>query len=454
MQNRYASLAGSDSGLTAVGWRQTDLLAQWLATHYRIDALIAAPQLRNRLTAQRVGQAIGLPVAVHPDLAANAEPAFAWDSAASSARGKAGVETDDGGELDVDLCALCLRVAEQYRGRTVAMFLGPEMIAAAMSCLFQADNLHMILEHTSVSELQLYDKHWYMACVNRHEHLPELADPAAPPQRPADLAPAIPEDLSRLSEVYGSDVAAAVEMEDEASRKRIENLISFAEIDPGAQVLDLGTGTGLLALALAEELDAVAVGVDISPAMLERAEFFRLNRMPGVAKRVDFRLAAAQRLPFRNDRFDVVVCRMMLHLNRQPQRIFQEIWRVLKDQGTLVVADLLSADDPVRRATQNAIEERRNPTHVAAHSASQYRELVTGAGFKVEAEETVVFSRSLDDWLSELATNPADGAVVREMIEASLETDAAGINARRHGDELLFDQRLVYIRAVKHTAEE
>ena len=58
-------------------------------------------------------------------------------------------------------------------------------------------------------------------------------------------------------------------------------------------------------------------------------------------------------------------------------------------------------------------------------------EMVTQAGFVAESEEIAIFSRSLDDWLAEFGAEPANGAVVREMIEASLETDAAGINARR-----------------------
>ncbi len=80
--------------------------------------------------------------------------------------------------------------------------------------------------------------------------------------------------------------------------------------------------------------------------------------------------------------------------------------------------------------------------------------MITQAGFVPESEKIATFSRKLDDWLAELGAQPANGAVVREMIEASLETDAAGINARRHGDEILFDQRLVYLRAVKPEASD
>ena len=123
--------------------------------------------------------------------------------------------------------------------------------------------------------------------------------------------------------------------------------------------------------------------------------------------------------------------------------------RVLRKDGIFVLADLLSNDDPVKRATQNAIEERRNPTHYAARSAQQYRDLLTAAGLTVVDEKSATFERNLNDWLGELALDSANGASVREMMEAGIETDAAGLNARRHGENITFDQRLYYCKATK-----
>ncbi len=67
----------------------------------------------------------------------------------------------------------------------------------------------------------------------------------------------------------------------------------------------------------------------------------------------------------------------------------------------------------------------------------------------IDAKETIHFDRELEEWLAVYNTERSDSAVVREMIEAGLETDAAGINARRQGNTLHFDQRMVYIRAHK-----
>ena len=71
-----------------------------------------------------------------------------------------------------------------------------------------------------------------------------------------------------------------------------------AHLPPEVRVLDAGTGGGLFALLLAEDGAREVVGVDISPVMLEVAEFNRLSRTTTHAARVSFRLAPAQALPF------------------------------------------------------------------------------------------------------------------------------------------------------------
>ena len=92
---------------------------------------------------------------------------------------------------------------------------------------------------------------------------------------------------------------------------------------------------------------------------------------------------------------------------------------------------------------------KRNPSHVAAFSAEQYRRLVAGAGLVVEAEQTASFERELEEWLDDMQADIGARTVVRDMIEAGLETDAAGLNARRRGDKILFDQKLFYLKARK-----
>ncbi len=413
MQNRYANLASSDSGLTAVGWQQTDVLANWLRSHYRLHALFSGPELRNRLTAQRVGQSLGLPVTIYEELFQPSDPIIELELA------EAAIDVASDSPC-LDLQNVLEPLIEKYTQQAVAMFMSRHAIELTLACLLGVEDIHLRLLHTSVSELQCRDGEWYIAYINRREHLPQPIPDDIVPVLAEEKTPDLPEDLSLLPQIYNQDVAASVDQNDSSRLNRFANLISFADIQAGARVLDVGTGTGLLSMALAESCDVTVVGTDISPAMLERAEFFRLNSPHEIARRVNFRLATAQALPFAKGRFDVVICRMVLHLNRKPERILRELWRVLRPGGILIIADLLSTEDPVRRATQNAIEERRNPSHVAAYSVAQYREMITQAGFVPKSEEIAIFSRKLDEWLAELGAKPANGAVVREMVEASL----------------------------------
>ncbi len=437
-----------DTGLTARGWQQTDALARWLKDRYAIAALHSAPKLRNRLTAQRLGQALGLPVTVQSD----------WPEAPAAITSEQTEESSDDSAAapsQADYCAGQAELLENLQraanGKTIAIVLEASLISATIACLTDARRLLVAGEPTAVTELCLHGDQWVVHSVNRHEHLPTPPGLESPtPDQPSESAPAetFDEDLSAVIDVY-NQAAMQDGVHGEQRQKRVENLLRFAKLPEGTSILDVGAGSGTLTLALAEVKPHEVIGVDVSPVMLEQAEFRRLNSPPSVARKVYFRLAAAHALPFRDERFDVVICRLLLHHIRDAEKVLHELVRVLRTGGILLLADLLSNDDPVKRATQNAIEERRNPTHYAARSAQQYRDLLTNAGLTVVDEKTVTFERELDEWLAELPLDSANGAIVREMMEAGIETDAAGLHTRRHGETIIFEQRLYYCKAIK-----
>ncbi|MEZ4623189.1 MAG: class I SAM-dependent methyltransferase, partial [Caldilineaceae bacterium] len=308
------------------------------------------------------------------------------------------------------------------------------------------------INHTALSEVAWQGGEWCTVYINRLEHRPAPALPnTAPVAAATDVAQneSDDEDTAQILSVYNRVLTADVDLEDQTREQRFRHLLKCAALPEGLRVMDVGTGTGRLALMLAEGGAREVVGVDISPAMLEMAEYFRLSSAAPQAKQVSFRLASAQRTPFRNESFDAVVCRLVLHQSHKPERILQEIVRLLKPGGILIVADLLGADDPVKRATQNTIEARRNPSHVAAYSVEQYRKLINSAGLTIEHETAALFEQDIEDWLLDLEANPASRSVVREMMEAGLETDAAGLNVRHHSGKLVFDQRILYVKARK-----
>jgi ubiquinone/menaquinone biosynthesis C-methylase UbiE len=103
---------------------------------------------------------------------------------------------------------------------------------------------------------------------------------------------------------------------------------------PPQKVLDIGTGTGFIALLLAES-GYHCKGLDISSGMLEEAKF--KAKLQGL--QVDFGLGDAEILPEADATYDVVVNRHLLWTLPNPERAIAEWIRVLKPGGRLVIID-------------------------------------------------------------------------------------------------------------------
>lgn len=103
---------------------------------------------------------------------------------------------------------------------------------------------------------------------------------------------------------------------------------------PVPSVLDVGCGTGMLSERLLGAFPSCRLtSVDLSPAMAERAR----ARLAG---RAEVREADAERLPFHDGAFDLVVCNDSFHHYPDPDRAAFQMWRVLRKGGALVLGDV------------------------------------------------------------------------------------------------------------------
>ena len=124
--------------------------------------------------------------------------------------------------------------------------------------------------------------------------------------------------------------------------------VAIAGIRPGETVLDLGSGAGIDVFIAAKLVgpSGKAIGVDMTDRMLSVAH----ANKPIVAESlgydaVEFREGFLEEIPVESRSVDLVTSNCVVNLSPDKPRVFEEIWRVLKDHGRLVVADIVSEEE-------------------------------------------------------------------------------------------------------------
>jgi demethylmenaquinone methyltransferase/2-methoxy-6-polyprenyl-1,4-benzoquinol methylase len=124
-------------------------------------------------------------------------------------------------------------------------------------------------------------------------------------------------------------------------------LVDFISPRAGMRVLDVATGTGMVAFALAAR-GAEVVGLDQSEAMLGAARA-RLERTPGLAGRLSFVLGEAESLPFADGEFDALSFTYLLRYVEDRAATMRELARVLRPGGRIGMVEFGVPGDPVLR---------------------------------------------------------------------------------------------------------
>jgi SAM-dependent methyltransferase len=115
----------------------------------------------------------------------------------------------------------------------------------------------------------------------------------------------------------------------------------FADIKEGEYVLDLGSGSGMdvFVAALKAGSTGHVSGVDMTDEQLKKAEDLRKEIK---SETVSFHKSYIETLPFADASFDVVISNGVINLCTDKEKVFVEVARVLKPQGRMVIADIVT----------------------------------------------------------------------------------------------------------------
>lgn len=202
-------------------------------------------------------------------------------------------------------------------------------------------------------------------------------------------------------------VAARQDVRAEALEQDVRD---FARPSGDERALDVGTGAGALALALAPHVREV-VGLDPVPELLELA---RARALPNT----DFVEGDGTELPFSDGDFDLAGTHRTLHHVARPDRVVAELARVTRAGGHVLVVDQLAPGDPVAAAALHEFETVRDPSHRRLLTDGELRELFAVNGLTLLRERGEDEHRELSAYL-DLAGTEGDRRARAESLAAA-----------------------------------
>jgi len=242
-------------------------------------------------------------------------------------------------------------------------------------------------------------------------------------------------------EVFGRRAAYYVSSAAHTDALVLARIVELCALQPGEIALDVGTGTGHTAFALAPYA-AQVIGLDPTPQMLAEAEVLR--RQQGLCN-VHWVLGDVAALPLRDQAVDVVTCRRAAHHFPDILAAMKEMRRMLRPGGRLVIDDRTVPDEPDLDALMNRLDVLHDPSHVREYRQDEWVALCEAVGLVPDIAEVYVRHRPLSSLTEGAGADEA--AEILQLVEAMSPAQGAALDLERRPDGYWFDHLYLMLRA-------
>jgi ubiquinone/menaquinone biosynthesis C-methylase UbiE len=211
------------------------------------------------------------------------------------------------------------------------------------------------------------------------------------------------------------------------------------------RLLDVACGPGLVVCAFAPHVQE-ATGIDVTPAMLERARKLAADK---VLVNVAWRQGDVYALPYQDASFTIVTTRFSFHHFLDPAAVLREMVRVCAAGGRIVVADDYASEDPAKAAAFNRLEKLRDPSHSRCLTLTELKGLFGAAGLPEPDATFYELRGDVPSLLARSFPNPGDDLKIIEMFKASAADDRLGVPVRLEADNVYYAYPVVILAATR-----
>jgi ubiquinone/menaquinone biosynthesis C-methylase UbiE len=223
----------------------------------------------------------------------------------------------------------------------------------------------------------------------------------------------------------------------------IETLVFMSSAASADEVLDVACGPGTVACAFAKSAKHVT-GIDITPEMIKQAKL--LQNETGL-ENITWHTGNVVPLPYPDEGFSIVLTRYSFHHFLEPRRVFEEMIRVCKPGGKVVVADV--AVEPRNAEAYNSMEKLRDPSHVRALTKAELENLLKEAGLINISKGSYRVEVELEMQLNSSFPLPGDSDKLRKIFRDDIGRDSLGVGARMAGGEIHFSYPIIVLAGEK-----
>ncbi|KGX91491.1 class I SAM-dependent methyltransferase [Pontibacillus marinus] len=198
----------------------------------------------------------------------------------------------------------------------------------------------------------------------------------------------------RVQETFSKNAEKYVTSNTHAKGKDLALMVEWSEPNSDWISLDIATGGGHVAKTFSPHVNKV-VASDLTKEMLENTASHL-----GEYKNISYEVADAEQLPFSDQSFDLITCRIASHHFPNPKSFIREVSRVLKQDGKFIMIDNVAPEETELADFMNTLENMRDTSHVRCLPVSEWQKLCKKYHLHVLKSRTRKKTFDFHDWVN------------------------------------------------------